>query len=370
MIKKLSMISVSDIHLGHQNVETSFIINNLNKYLFSDKILVDLDIIWICGDVFDQILYFSDDVIGEIEYWMIQLLKVCKKWDITLRILEGTPSHDRGQSIHFIRKAEMFAINVDVKYIDTLCIEYIEKFDIHVLYIPDEYHITTDKTWTAVQELMMANNLSKVDFAIMHGMFEHQLPPGLKSPVHCNKKYQDIVRKYIFVGHVHQSSRDLNILSNGSFDRLSHGDEGDKGFWRVTTYNESYNDELTFIINQDAKIFHTVSWHGLSPDVVLEETRTKIKNYPSGSFIRIEMMRDPIFRSLFEVLRKEFHVFHWSEKLSDGKNSHDVSVRLKTIQPIPINANTITSIVKERLSLMGIEQSEQHSIIELLDKIK
>ena len=60
-----------------------------------------------------------------------------KPYNIILRILEGTPSHDWKQSKLFIHLNDLTKAGTDVKYIDSLSIEYIDKFGINVLY-PDE----------------------------------------------------------------------------------------------------------------------------------------------------------------------------------------------------------------------------------------
>lgn len=365
MSNKLNMLSISDIHLGHNNVSSEFIIENLNRYIADRSNMADIDIIWIGGDVFDQLLYFSDTCINEIEMWMISLLNLCKKWDITLRILEGTPSHDRKQSIHFINKAKQLGITIDVKFIDILSIEYIEKYDIHVLYIPDEYHSTTEETWNAVQNLLIENNLNKVDYAIMHGMFDFQVPKGLKLSCHNSERYLSIVNKYIFVGHVHQMAQHERILSNGSFDRLRHAEEEDKGFWKVKAYRHSFSsDELEFIINEHAKIFKSFSWIGLNKTEICNKMK-ELENFPRDSYIKIEMYKEPEYISLYEFFKNGNPQFNWDYKVQTDIVG-DISVRLVTYQPIPINSNTIESLLKEKFNKLGIDEIQQQKALSLL----
>ena len=100
----------------------------------------------LAGDVFDTLLELNSDDVREIKYWVSSLLKFCAAHDITLRVLEGTPSHDWTQSSTFITTANILNLdNLDLKYIDKVEIEYIEKYNIHVLYIPDEINPTTEK---------------------------------------------------------------------------------------------------------------------------------------------------------------------------------------------------------------------------------
>ena len=56
--------------------------------------------------------------------WLTELIVFCKQHDIILRILEGTPSHDRNQSKVITSIIKKLNIELDYKYIDTLYIEH------------------------------------------------------------------------------------------------------------------------------------------------------------------------------------------------------------------------------------------------------
>jgi DNA repair exonuclease SbcCD nuclease subunit len=332
--------------------------------------MASVDIIILAGDVFDTSLYFSDDAVGEIELWMLRLLRLCSKWDITLLILEGTPSHDRKQSKHFIKLQQSVGIDVDVHYIDTLTIEYFPKFNVNILFVPDEYHSTTLETWLAVQELLLMHNLEKVDYAVMHGMFHHQMQTGLQLPFHDSQNYLSIVKKYIFIGHIHQMSVYERILSHGSTDRLCHGDESDKGMWRVESHRDSFDsDKLEFVINKGAKKFITISWIGLESDAIHQSMRF-LEMLEPDSHVRIELQSDPAILGLWESYKRTFPLLRWTHKVIKDTNTHDVSVKLTTFQPIPINPNTIESIVAERLVYLNIAEDRRERILSLLQKVK
>ena len=88
--------SISDIHLHHPHNTTIEIIENLDKYAFPDNVqTASLDAIFIGGDLFDRIMTLNDPDVPVVEHWMERLLRLCKKHDILLRVLEGTPSHTR-----------------------------------------------------------------------------------------------------------------------------------------------------------------------------------------------------------------------------------------------------------------------------------
>lgn len=370
MSNKLNMLSISDIHLGNNLVPAEFIIDNLNTLVPDNKTMLDIDIIWLAGDIFDQILLFPDGEVGQIELWMTRLLRICKKWDVLLRVLEGTPSHDRKQSKHFIIINDCHDIGADVKYIDTLAIEYISRFDINVLYIPDEYHATTMQTWYEVKDLLAEHGLEKVDYAIMHGMFEHQIPKGLKLQSHIASNYLSIVNKYIFIGHVHLMSVFERILAQGSTDRLCHGEEEPKGIFRVTSYKNNFdNDKIEFIINERAKIFKTISILNVAVEDV-SKALDVVKDLPDNSYVRIEVENLDQKLSTIAAYKLKYPKLTWSILKVKDSNSHDISVRLTTYQPVPINVNTIEGLVLEKLRLLGYDDNRCSSVISLLQTIK
>ena len=77
---------LSDIHLGHKRTRTRHIIDSM-RLLFNDyEPRTDLDIIFLAGDVFDQLLDFSLPEIDEIIFWMHRLLDYCKRNNIRYSI--------------------------------------------------------------------------------------------------------------------------------------------------------------------------------------------------------------------------------------------------------------------------------------------
>ena len=175
--KDIKYLVLSDIHFGKQKNPTRDIISNLNKYFDdyrSTSQFVDLDILFIAGDLFDTLLDFASDDIHEVAIWLNRITRFCARFNIKFRILEGTPSHDWRQSKIAETIANLLDIHVDFKYISTLSIEIMEDLDISILYVPDEWTANTDLTFSQVKELLADNNLSQVDICILHGMWFYQ----------------------------------------------------------------------------------------------------------------------------------------------------------------------------------------------------
>lgn len=271
---RLNLASLSDIHLNHPNTPTEFIIRNINRYVFPDTPETRaLDIIFIGGDVTDSLMDFASNNAVAYRKWVSSFLQYCKKYDIMVRIIEGTPLHDWGQSIIFVEENENHNIGCDLRYFKDIAIEHISRFNIDVLYIPDEARPNTAITWGVVQSLLAERNLTKVDFAIMHGAFGYQLPniEDIKDKIHSEENYTSIVRHYIFIGHVHQHRPNGKIIPNGSTDRLRHGEEDIKGHVRLC------KGHIEFIPNHGAMRYITLEVPGMSADEIMDIVEQRLK---------------------------------------------------------------------------------------------
>lgn len=343
---KLKILSVSDIHLGHPTTPTEFIINNLNQYVFpADKETKDLDIIFIAGDVFDSLQDPMSTNSIYIRNWVAKLLYFCAENDIVLRVLKGTKFHDREQSYIFVEENINHSIGCDLKYIDTVSIEYNERFGIHVLYIPDEAHPTAAETWGVVEKLLQEHAIDKVDYAIMHGAFPHQLPDNIeeiKHILHDPEKYLTIVRHYIFIGHVHRHSIKDRIIAQGSTDRLCHGEEQPKGHVRVL------KGKVKFIENKGAMRFITLEADDISIEDLLDKIR-KLAPTDEPFHVRLRCSKDSVvfasFRRLtltFPFIKFTFQTKNKTKKVSGVITKPD----LKSLNTLTRD-NLYSEIVKE-----------------------
>jgi len=371
-MKSLRIASVSDLHLGHKKNNTSDIVANLKKAFPDNAVTGELDIIFLVGDVFDGLLNLPSDDVDIIDAWIHSLLNICARHDIILRILEGTPSHDWKQSRRFIHVAEMIKSPVDVKYITELSIEYINKFDINVLYIPDEWRPTTDKTLIDVHDLLKAKGLTQVDYAVMHGAFKYQLPEFIKASTHDAEEYLKIVREFIFIGHVHEHTRYKRIIAQGSFDRLAHGTEGPKGHVRVHVSEQ--RKHVVFVENKTAKIFKTIDCTTLNLEDTLQKVRDTltINEPPPNSYIRILADIDNPILSNMSVLISQYPLYMWSKLVKD--NTDDVE-EINTEQsdesytPITITRDNIVSLLLDRVSVITVDKVIISSSMRILNEV-
>lgn len=373
---------ISDVHLGNKRNSARNIIANLNEHISNVAFISTLDILFIAGDLFDEMLYLSADEVGDIQVWMGNLLAICRKLKVKLRVLEGTPSHDRHQSRLFMRLDEIQMQSgkyhsdavVDLKYFEILDIEYMEDLDLSILYIPDEWGPTTEDTYAQVLALMKERGIEYVDIAMMHGLFTYQLPENIPHiPRHNEESYLSIVRYLISIGHIHTFSTYSRIIAEGSFDRLSHNEEEPKGFVVVElSTDDTYTAE--FIENTGAAIFKTISCTEMDMAESLEYIESAISNIPSGANLRIEASASHAIGTNLAVIKTRWPDYIWTFIGRDkGKKEKKALVdSQRTYVPIVLDRQTLADVVIERLLRMGLSGktfSLCTDIIKLVTKI-
>lgn len=366
----LRIASISDIHLGHHNTTTMEILANLRRAFPDNEITGELDLIFIVGDVFDRLLQLPDNNALEIKFWINQFLRMCARRDIVVRVLEGTPSHDWGQSRLFTATNEVGEINADLKYIDRLDIDYIERFGITVLCIPDEWLPETDDIWKEVQRTLKQHGLKQVDFALMHGCFKYQLPAHVQVPRHEEERYLSIVRHYILIGHHHKHSMHERIIAQGSFDRLSHNEEEPKGHVRLTL-RATGDDDIVFVENKHAKVYHTIDCRGLDIEAAFNKVKADL-DHPEGSFLRIRANREDPIMSAIDVLRGRYPQFNWSPPKVDGGvlRKEDIQQNLKIkYDVLNITPNNIEELIMERIKKRNVSRELQVCCERLLNGV-
>lgn len=372
--KLRSYLVLSDIHLGSRNTTAKEILKNLTDYFedFSDSgRFTTIDVLFIAGDLFDDTIQFSSGVIGDFVAWFDRLLRWCSRNHVTLRILEGTPRHDRAQGATVVSLAELSKEPVDLRYIPALSIEHMEELGLTVLYVPDECRPTAEAVERDVEQLFLEHRVDKVDIAIMHGMFKYQLGTiPMNAKVHDEAFYLDRVRNYISIGHVHQHSQFSRIVAQGSFDRLSHGDEAAKGGVLIKEIKPGEWAHF-FIENPGAKIYKTVEVKG-----DLERCLSKIDKVvgalPNDAHVRIQALSThPIFQG-FETLKKKYPLLHFTKK-AVAKEEEVTKVEEKEEQeyrPIILNRETITEAVfTDVTQSCNLTQDEETRLYRLLEEL-
>jgi DNA repair exonuclease SbcCD nuclease subunit len=368
--QKLRIAVFSDVHLGHRRTPTESIISNLKRDIPDTAATAELDVIFIPGDLFDRFLSLPDASVYEIHAWIARLLRTCKRRDIVLRVLEGTPSHDWKQSRLVESINENTGIEADARHVSELSIEHHERYGMDLLYIPDEWSIDNDDTWKQVCQLMSEHRLEQVDFILMHGQFPYQLPPHVNVPTHDPDRYVSICRHYVFCGHVHIPSTYKNIVVPGSYDRLSHGEEHAKGHWRALA-DPSGDSSAVFVENEGATLYRSIDCCHLSVEEALEKVDTAVTALTNGSHVRVEADRNDPIASSMDVLKRKYPEFNWSSKLqSKAKSGKEMLQDMRAkYQTTPITQRTISDMVGDRLKQMACDESTIQQCLSALGEV-
>lgn len=375
----VNYLVISDVHLGSRRNTTKEIIGNLDAFLDdyspSSK-FVSLDIIFIAGDLFDSQLNFSSNDVDYIILWLERLYRFCDTHRIKLRILEGTPSHDRGQSKILDTVHTVMKLGIDFRYMKTICIEYMEDLDLRVLYIPDEATGSADATLKQVKLLLAEEGLTRVDVAIMHGMFGYQLGniPN-KSQCHSEVEYLEIVESFINIGHVHTFSVYERILAEGSFDRLSHGQEEAKG-GILCTIAATGRNTFQFIENKNAKIFKTIKLNKNDLDKSLAYIDKQVKGIKEGSYIRIMAKKNhPVYQAFQEL--QLLYPYLNMEKSSEEDHDQESQLINSAVQlsteyiPISISKENVVGLLTDEIRKKTLLTARQQELLaDILEKTR
>lgn len=219
------LLVFGDVHLLHRRVPTWHIVDVCKEMI--SKCDETLDAIYVCGDMFEDSRYLRQDESHEAIEFLIWLLNWCKRTNTALRVLEGTPSHDHGQSK--VMEKLNISIGADFIYLSGIGIFHDKALNANVGWVSDEYgDKVAAHTEEEMSELMATHGLDKLDFFFMHGVFKFQLP--IDSPVTFEENYWiPRCRLGIYINHDHREKQFSLIRVPGSVDRLTQNEEEDKG---------------------------------------------------------------------------------------------------------------------------------------------
>lgn len=344
----------------------------MDRLVTNDGMISSLDMLILTGDIFDHLLNNADPSVYLIHRWVTNTLRLCAKYDTMLRIVEGTPSHDRKQSMFFVEQARNADIKVDLHYATTLSIEYIERIDAHFLYIPDKWRNDTQTTLSEARAEMSNLGLTQVDFAIMHGAFEYQLPEIVEEPTHDSNTYLDLVKHYILIGHVHLPTRKEKILAAGSFDRLCHGEEGDKGCYLVTV-DEKREDTVFFLVNKGAKIYKALHVHGMDSESVSNVVKEAAATHREGSSFMLRCHPNDPASEMLRYLQASYPRYIWGITRDEGKKKKetlaDTFKELDLSGFDPITPENILTLAESEIAQRASNSESKKACLRLLEEL-
>ena len=339
-------VSISDIHLGNNRVTPEVIHRNLNKYLYPE--LVDIDILILGGDFFHTLLNLNSSAAYYAILIINEIVELSIKHDFLVRVLKGTFEHDRDQNKYF---------NVDNKYdhiklINTLSIEHIEKLNINICYVPDD--LPYKNAQAEIVKKIKDQQLEQVDMLVLHSYCKHEIPKD--APIEPNNLFDiDFLIHYvkgpILKGHIHTKSVYKTCINNGSFERLTHGQEEKKGFFKFTYDREKFT--YKFIENKDTAIFSSIT---LGEENYVETFIKCIENIISKVNedtplpINIRIICNKVTKNKFNPYDFDFKIpIRYSTKLIDAKIIQtDTEDMFLVLNDLPkINRGNLATIISD-----------------------
>lgn len=321
----LKIVSVGDLHFGNPRIDAEELYLKLRKYLYPQ--LKDTQLVTVDGDIYDQLLVVNSKSYKYATLFIRDLFNFSAATGAQIRLLHGTFSHDRDQLSIFdalARPATRYKIinQIEVEEIEDLRYkDEVVKTSLKVGYLPDNlsYREATDVV-EHLKRSMTVVGWNTLDMLVGHGTFEHTIPannPHRPPITYTKEMFENIVKGIIVMGHIHTPSRKWNIYYAGSFDRMAHGEEEDKGFY-VFTRDEANKEgwRSEFIVNKMATPFITIEPTGNDvPLLITNFIETLKQKFPRLSgFVRVAH-KDPEIRAiLHKVCAQQFPGITFSSK--------------------------------------------------------
>lgn len=361
---RIRMIQTGDIHLVHGRTPTWSVIRSLNYMFYENESLKDVDIIVLAGDVWDSLAAQSHADAEMSRQWIRRFVEDCAANDVILRVLEGTPDHDRKQSSEFV----LHATTCDVKHVTELSVEFIERLGLWFLWVPDEIRINHEEIWKATCEVMAAANLQKVHFAVVHGGFDFHFPPDWGIACHGTERYSSLVEYAVLCNHIHKAGHRGKVWGPGSPDRLAHGEEGDKGYHRITINIPDQKMELQWIRNPHAWSYRAINVRGKSLEEIIPLAREVATPLHAGAWVRLDFGDPTIMSGALVTLRQEIPHVQWEIKNEKKKGvvADKTVYKQERYTGVQVTPDNVQSVLVDWLKGKELLKPEQQPMLERL----
>ena len=362
----LKIIAIGDLHFGHPRLSAEATYKKLRACLYPE--LETAHAIFITGDIYDQLLTVNSKAHRFATMFIRDLLQVSAKTGMQVRLLHGTFTHDRDQLGIF---NTLNIPNSRFKVINSIYVEELNHFQcndeiieetLRVGYLPDNlsYKYSSD----AVEQLkttMSVAGYSLLDLLIGHGSFEHVIPESTRRPscLYTIRQFDKIVCGPLIFGHIHTPGHLENMYYCGSFERMTHGEEEDKGFYVFTAdiNNKDLRDRwrARFVKNK-----FTIPFISITPEVttdipkIAKDFLNKIDElFPNHKgFVRV-LHPNPEVRTVLHRLCAQHYpdLVYSSKSVGDVERTemHIEDIQLDVLDDIRPNINNLGDLVYQFL---------------------
>jgi len=297
----IKQLYISDLHFGKSRIDPIRLRETLLEEIAKE--IEDVQIIFFCGDMFNQMLFLDHPAAYQAILFITGVLHLAKQHNVIVRFLRGTYTHDREQQ----RIIDGLGIQgVNYRVINEIYVETISDWNnndtgkLKILYLPDSLpYRNIIQIYNKIKELYTLVGWDKCDLIIGHGAFSHCFPEHIKLPpcVYTVNDINQFVSGYVVMGHIHTPSKKENVIYVGSFERMSHGEEEKKGY--LIGYKDQDHWKFKFKENKQATLFITMYPKEHTKENLLNEVYQFIENkFPNQTgYLRI-IHHDPEFKSI------------------------------------------------------------------------
>ena len=361
---KITKLHISDIHIGRR--KNTQMIQTMMKMLNEKIDPTEIDYISLSGDIFDRLLSFDSKRALESVDWIYDLADYCYKYNIKLRILKGTHSHDRNQ-LEMLEKILVRGYpELDFIYINEIMV--VKETDHTCLYLPDEIRPTALDIFSAAKATISKACLEKTDSIIMHGSFKHSSGGTTGVNIHNEEDILSLCTGYVVAGHVHKHQVYGRIITPGPVERLSHNHEDPTGMIITREFPTRPEDNLyEFIENDNAKIFKTIDVKSTVYSDLLQEIIPILRGLPHTSEIRLRFSPDNplILRGTFDDVSELYNFdFCTTTPIEDEEVGIDFQ---NNVNIMILDNNTLPSLVTEMLEGTSLDSED---IIRIVNRLK
>lgn len=363
-MSRLKIVAVSDLHFGSSKISPEILYQRLQKYFYPE--IRDAHLVVIAGDLYDQLLTVGSAAHRSASRFVADLFQHSAATGCQIRILHGTYSHDRDQLSVF---SALALPNTQYKIYNEIACEQIDQFrcgddvlniPLRIGYIPDNlsYKRSSDVI-DHLQQSMTCCGYKSLDVLIGHGSFDHTLPKDIPHKPPCLytiDQFKDIVTGPIIMGHIHVHSKRANVYYCGSFDRLAHGEEENKGFYVFTRAIDNVNDwQARFVTNPEATPFITLFPKGKDPsEVAANYLKLVAKYFPyKTGYVRVVHASPEIRTLLHRVSLQHYPEVIYSSKSSGLQDSGGIQISDLTLDvgdEIKPDIHNLTDLVCQYLT--------------------
>lgn len=307
------IVAIGDLHFGNPKLRAEELYAKLTKYLY--PALEDTQLLLLTGDTYDQLTTVNSSANRYVLKFIQDIYSISSSTGMQIRILHGTYTHDRDQ-VSIFNNLELPYTRT--KVIDKITCEELSHFNDHsdtklrMLYIPDNLQYKhSSEVMKHVADNFKCLGWDKADIVLGHGSFDYALGCSAEHLPECTytiDQFKPFIdpNGLIIMGHIHRPSHKANVYYCGSFDRMAHGEEEDKGFY--TFYRDGEKWASVFTVNADANLFVTIEPQGNDIETRINSLLTQMHNkftVPRG-YVRV-LYNNPEDRGIYQKVCFQAH---------------------------------------------------------------